>query len=112
MNGVNGTGGVNGANGHAAPGASPSKVKKELPISMNAPTFRADQDEGDSPRLLTADNPAAGKAEMLPAAALTAKLEEKKQEEDVDGGREGDIYAEAALACSIENREACLMCSG
>ncbi|GAM82808.1 hypothetical protein ANO11243_007940 [Dothideomycetidae sp. 11243] len=32
--------------------------------------------------------------------------------DEVTKDREGDIYAEAVLACSIENPESCLMCSG
>ena len=44
------------------------------------------------------------KGEELPAPAVQ---DGAKKEEQV-----GDIYAEAALACSIENPESCLMCSG
>lgn len=63
---------------------------------------------------------------------LSDGIKTKKQEEDADEeseGREGDIYAQAALQCklilwrnlihdangvtgSIENKEACVMCSG
>ena len=50
----------------------------------------------------------------LPQPALDPKVETKQDEdaEDVSKGREGDIYAEAVLACSIENPESCVMCSG
>ncbi|KPI41330.1 Ribonucleoside-diphosphate large chain [Cyphellophora attinorum] len=38
------------------------------------------------------------------------KTQEEDEEESED--REGDIYAQKVLACSIENKEACMMCSG
>jgi ribonucleoside-diphosphate reductase subunit M1 len=133
-NGVNGTAiatnGTNGVNGHtngtakpapatdgdaASAGTLPVRVKREFKREasgpMNVPAFKADVEEGDSPRLLTEDNPTAEAAEKiaLPATAVT----EEKQVEDADeGGREGDIYADAVLQCSIENKEACVMCSG
>jgi len=108
LNGINGrTNGTNGFNGHASVGASPSKVKKETSGPMSVPPFKADQEEGDSPRLLTAENP------NVKAAEPIALPEAAKQEEDTDeGDREGDIYADAVLQCSIENKDACIMCSG
>ncbi len=91
----------------------PASTQKKDPIS--APAFKADVEEGESPRLLSADGTAsAPKEEALPEAAVK-EGEMDKQEEDVEEdnkNREGDIYADAVLACSIENKEACVMCSG
>ncbi|KAL7269356.1 ribonucleotide-diphosphate reductase subunit rnr1 [Rhizina undulata] len=68
--------------------------------------FEADKPEGGSPKLLTTD----------PVGPLEDdELEKKVQDEDQlseSNEREGDIYANAVLACSIENPESCLMCSG
>jgi ribonucleoside-diphosphate reductase subunit M1 len=123
-NGVNGhTNGVNGTakpatNSDATIGALPVRVKREFKREasgpMNVPAFKADVEEGDSPRLLTEDNPTAEAVEKitLPAAAAVDG-ESGEQAEDADeGDREGDIYADAVLQCSIENKEACVMCSG
>jgi ribonucleoside-diphosphate reductase subunit M1 len=108
---TNGTNGTNGATATLAVGQTRrSGFKRELSNPVTIPGFKADIDEGDSPRLLTADGPDLKLPEKveLPKPAL----EPVKQEEDADDGREGDIYADAVLACSIENKEACVMCSG
>ncbi|KAF1997534.1 hypothetical protein P154DRAFT_524739 [Amniculicola lignicola CBS 123094] len=94
------------------PPSSENKSLDSAPVKETAfPTkpFAADVEEGDSPKLLST-NPEGKPAEeeALPEPAM-------KQEEDEDttsGTREGDIYADAVLACSIENKEACVMCSG
>jgi ribonucleoside-diphosphate reductase subunit M1 len=104
VNGVNGTNGVNrnATSGATAPTASPSKAKS---IPMSAPAF-------------TADNSTAAAKETVPAADLDSGSSSSgseagaKQEEDADPEREGDIYADAVLQCSIDNKEACVMCSG
>ncbi|CAK1362956.1 Ribonucleoside-diphosphate reductase large chain [Cercospora beticola] len=73
------------------------------------PPFPADLDDGDSPETLATDGlDAVPKQEQLPEPAVKTD----GQEEEKKDPREGDIYAEAVLACSIENPEACLMCSG
>jgi ribonucleoside-diphosphate reductase subunit M1 len=113
----NGTNGTNGVNGHTNGSAhsSPSKPKKETSTPMSVPAFKADVKEGDSPKLLITANPTLVDADnvKLPAAAVTNGADkEPQQEEDDDDNREGDIYADAVLACSIENPEACVMCSG
>ena len=73
---------------------------------MHNPTFPADQEEAESPPMPPADGVSTiPKVEQLPAPAVE---DGAKKEDD----KEGDIYAEAALACSIENPESCLMCSG
>ena len=78
--------------------------------ARSAPEFKADIDEGESPPMLATEPTGAAKAETLVLDAPTPKQEEDGDDETKD--REGDIYAEAVLACSIENPEACIMCSG
>lgn len=77
---------------------------------MNPPTkspgFKADAEEGGSPKTL-ATEPGTMQDEELKDSSLS-KAEEKPE----SGERENDIYADAVLACSIENPESCLMCSG
>ena len=100
----------------------PESQRKKLERSSSAvvnPPFPADVDEGESPEVLALDGTkeAAGKGEELPAPALTdeekdRRVKQGEDEEGKSGEREGDIYAEAVLACSIENPEACVMCSG
>ncbi|EME44617.1 hypothetical protein DOTSEDRAFT_152571 [Dothistroma septosporum NZE10] len=95
----------------------PEQKKRTLGRSSSAvvnPPFPADQDEGDSPEVLAVDGVSAiPKEEALPEPAVS--IEKKaRQEEDAEESskdRESDIYAEAVLACSIENPESCLMCS-
>ncbi|KAF7194695.1 Ribonucleoside-diphosphate reductase large chain [Pseudocercospora fuligena] len=77
------------------------------------PPFPADIDEGDSPETLATDGlSAVPKQEELPEPAIKAKSAQEEDGEKASDDREGDIYAEAVLACSIENPEACIMCSG
>ncbi|TVY35718.1 Ribonucleoside-diphosphate reductase large chain [Lachnellula subtilissima] len=102
-------------NGVPTPSTTPppaSEKKKLAPTPVKAPVFKADVEEGDSPKSL-ATEPATKppKVEELPEPTVPAK----KQEEDnatESTERENDIYADAVLQCSIENREECLMCSG
>jgi ribonucleoside-diphosphate reductase subunit M1 len=68
--------------------------------------FKADIEEGDSPKVLASD-PVSKPDED----ALTKNKQDEDAEDDTKG-RDGDIYADAVLACSIENPEACVMCSG
>ena len=74
----------------------PANAKKELKM----PAFKADIEEGDSPKTL-ATEPVGTPAveEELPEAAI--KDGKKKQEEDAEEGeaREEDIYAMKALQC-------------
>ena len=70
-------------------------------------------DAGESPKLVAVDGEKLGpKEEELPDPALKEKKGDAEDKEDDSKGREGDIYADAVLACSIENPEACVMCSG
>ncbi|KAK3722697.1 ribonucleotide-diphosphate reductase subunit rnr1 [Vermiconidia calcicola] len=80
------------------------------------PPFPADQDEGESPEVLATEGTnGVPQVEELPEPAVNDEKKVPSQEEDKQEeskGREGDIYAEAVLACSIENPESCVMCSG
>jgi ribonucleoside-diphosphate reductase subunit M1 len=71
-----------------------------------SPGFKADAEEGGSPKTL-ATEPGTMQDEELKDSSLS-NAEEKPE----SGERENDIYADAVLACSIENPESCLMCSG
>lgn len=109
-------------NGQVTPATTPPPEKqperKERKFGRTSsavvnPPFPADLEEGESPEVIAIDGAKVPQVEKLPAPALDAG-EEGKQEEDGQKSdyRDGDIYAEAVLACSIENPEACLMCSG
>ena len=77
------------------------------------PPFPADQDEGESPEVLGQDAIDENiKSEELPEPALKPQSKQQEDKEEDSKDREGDIYADAVLACSIENPEACVMCSG
>ncbi|KAE9976571.1 ribonucleotide-diphosphate reductase subunit rnr1 [Venturia inaequalis] len=120
-NGNNATNSTNGTNGmHPSarpstppPSSSPVVTKAPTPRkeAIPVPAFKADQEEGDSPKLLAADakktNGTNGKA-----VSEDGSDDSGKQEEDANEDREGDIYADAVLQCSIENKDACVMCSG
>ncbi|KAI9671810.1 MAG: ribonucleotide-diphosphate reductase subunit rnr1 [Alyxoria varia] len=100
-------------------------LKKE---AHRTPSFKADVEEGDSPQLLTTDpEGAVDSKEVLTksndvnddgaegekdAAAGSGKSRQEEDAEDSSKDREGDIYADQVLQCSIENKEACVMCSG
>ena len=102
------------------PPPGPEQKKRTLGRTSSAvvnPPFPADQEEGASPEVLAVDGTDASlpKDEELPEPALKAEKELPSQEEDKEEEskeREGDIYADAVVACSIENRDACVMCSG
>jgi ribonucleoside-diphosphate reductase subunit M1 len=86
----------------------PASEHKIGPVenALASKPFKADVEEGESPKVLASD-PASKPDEELLAKAPQGEDAEKGSDE-----REGDIYADAALACSIENPESCLMCSG
>jgi ribonucleoside-diphosphate reductase subunit M1 len=88
-------------------------AKKRTASALTHPPFKADQEEGGSPKVLAADVSAAQqvKDEELADAAKKLNLQEEDAEKDSED-RDGDIYADAVLQCSIENKEACIMCSG
>jgi len=43
---------------------------------------------------------------------VAKKDPQEEDSKDDSEARDGDIYADAVLACSIENPESCVMCSG
>ncbi|KZM20106.1 Ribonucleoside-diphosphate reductase [Ascochyta rabiei] len=98
-------------NGVPTPSATPPPAaENRLPPVENAlasKPFKADVEEGDSPRLVAADSTS------KPVEEDSSSKDKQAEDADDDSKeRDGDIYAEAALACSIENPESCLMCSG
>ena len=82
--------------------------------AVENPPFQADQEEEPSPEVIAADGKDVSPPdEELPEPALKdMKPLQEEDKEDESKGRESDIYAEAVLACSIENPESCVMCSG
>ncbi|KAK4979526.1 ribonucleotide-diphosphate reductase subunit rnr1 [Elasticomyces elasticus] len=107
-------------NGVPTPSSTPppqSEIKRasttpnKLPQAV--PAFPADADEGESPRVLAIDGVNGTPVEdELPEPAVSGVSKQEEDKEDASQDREGDIYAEAVLACSIENPESCVMCSG
>lgn len=100
-------------NGVPTPSQTPPPMaSKPVAAPLATPAFKADVEEGGSPKMVAAD-------ENTKPVALTGDEELKvpgapqsEDKKDESESREGDIYAEAVLACSIENPESCLMCSG
>jgi ribonucleoside-diphosphate reductase subunit M1 len=95
------------------PAASENKQLSAPPVKESAlasKPFKADIEEGDSPKLLSSDptNSEPVEEEILSKPAI----KQDEDSEDENAARDGDIYADAALACSIENKDACMMCSG
>ncbi|KAG4025012.1 hypothetical protein MFRU_074g00180 [Monilinia fructicola] len=90
----------------------PPTQTKETHTPVAKTPFKADVEEGDSPKALaTEPTDAVPKEEEL----LEPNAEKKKQDEDEgkdSTDREYDIYADAKLQCSIDNKEECMMCSG
>jgi ribonucleoside-diphosphate reductase subunit M1 len=68
--------------------------------------FKADVEDGDSPKVLASD------PDNRPDEDKLSKIKQDEDAEEDSNDRDGDIYADAALACSIENPESCVMCSG
>ncbi|KAI0865286.1 ribonucleoside-diphosphate reductase large chain [Xylaria cubensis] len=110
---------VNSPHGVPTPSTTPPpmkeiKVAEPVASSIKVTTFKADAPEGESPKALATEPIEKPKADELPEAALEDnKLSQQDEDkEDKSKEREYDIYADAVLACSIENPEACVMCSG
>ena len=86
---------------NAKNGVTPPSKKESAVL----PTFKADAEEGESPKALATDptgEPA--KEEELPEAEMEGLRVKEKEGQEEDGedtskGREGDIYAEKVLAC-------------
>jgi len=94
------------------PGSEAKKFSPAAVATLAVPGFKADIEEGDSPKTLATEPATAPpKEEQLPEPAIkSGKQDEDKVEESDD--REHDIYADAVLQCSIDNKDACIMCSG
>jgi ribonucleoside-diphosphate reductase subunit M1 len=116
---ANGSTTVASPNGVPTPSATPPPTSENKQLSAAPPVkenalaskpFKADIEEGDSPKLLSSDplNSAPVEEEALSKPAI----KQDEDSEDENAARDGDIYADAALACSIENKDACMMCSG
>ncbi|KAL1612497.1 ribonucleotide-diphosphate reductase subunit rnr1 [Paraconiothyrium brasiliense] len=106
--------GVSSPNGVPTPVATPpigsenQHLNGAIKDALASKPFKADVPEGESPKVIAAEsNDKLPDDEALPEAAST---QEEDGKESAD--REGDIYSDAVLACSIENKEACIMCSG
>jgi len=106
-----------GSNGVTTPTTPPplTPVKdvkaRVLASPSKPPVFKADIDEGDSPKTLPTEPTDKPKPEDIGSPVLNSK-KDAEDKEDESKERELDIYSEAVLACSIENPEACVMCSG
>ncbi|CAI4211774.1 unnamed protein product [Parascedosporium putredinis] len=88
-----------------SPTAAQSELKRQVPL------VKADAAEGGSPKNLATEPNGAMPSEELPN--LNGKTDPQDEDLDEDSKeREMDIYSEAVIACSIENPEACVMCSG
>lgn len=95
-----------GPNGMPTPSATPPPVAVEVnkispPSKMESavlPTFKADVDEGESPKVLAVEPVEPASKEELPESAV-------KQEEDTEDSeaREGDIYAQKVLQCKCSS---------
>lgn len=104
---------------HASPNGVPTPSATPPPISENKQLngvtkdaldprpIKADVPDGDSPKIVAADS-----AEQPDDDVLSADASKQKEDGKESADREGDIYSDAVLACSIENKEACIMCSG
>ncbi|KAI1311151.1 ribonucleoside-diphosphate reductase large chain [Xylaria venustula] len=109
---------VNSPHGVPTPSTTPppkqTTVAEPVVPSPSTSTFKADVAEGESPKALATEPTEKPNAEELPESALESnKLREQDEDnEDKSKEREYDIYADAVLACSIENRDECVMCSG
>jgi ribonucleoside-diphosphate reductase subunit M1 len=97
-------------NGVPTPVATPPPASehKSIPTenALAGKPFKADIEEGDSPKVLASD------PDSKPDEDTLTKIKQDEDAEEDSNGRDGDIYADAALACSIENPESCVMCSG
>lgn len=54
----------------------------------------------------------AAPAVSAPTAVETDEVAEAEPEDAESRAKEGDIFSDAVLQCSIENKDACIMCQG
>ncbi|KAG5918307.1 ribonucleotide-diphosphate reductase subunit rnr1 [Claviceps capensis] len=89
----------------------PAAASRPIASPSKSAIMKADVEDGDSPKVLPTEP--SGKVKEEELVEPGAKRERQSEDGDVDSGeRERDIYSEAVLACSIENPESCVMCSG
>ena len=115
------------------PVAAAADAKQPRPVaSPSKPVpFKADLEEGDSPKALPTEPVGEPQLEELKEPLDGNKTSQSEDGQEDSNEREMDIYSEAVLACklprenelyvqrvltysvgSIENPEACIMCSG
>ncbi|GJN74419.1 ribonucleoside-diphosphate reductase large chain [Purpureocillium lilacinum] len=106
------------SNGIPTPSTTPppalaAEGKPRVVASPNKPsTIKADVDDGDSPRVLpTEPSDKINDEELVEPGKKPAGAQSEDKDEDSEE-RERDIYSDAVVACSIENPESCVMCSG
>ncbi|KAJ4858831.1 ribonucleotide reductase [Trichoderma afarasin] len=85
----------------------PPAVSRPLASPHKAPPMKADVDEGDSPKVLPTEP-----LDAVNDEELSKKPNQSEDKDEDNEERERDIYSDAVLACSIENPESCVMCSG
>lgn len=105
-------------NGIPTPSATPPPSTEAKRLSgtprdsaLASKPFTADVPEGDSPKLINAE-PVLSKPPVEEESLPDPAIKQDEDTADESQAREGDIYSDAVLACSIENKEACVMCSG
>jgi ribonucleoside-diphosphate reductase subunit M1 len=95
-----------GSSGIASPSTPPPietsvgdvKARSVLSSPSKPPAFKADVDEGDSPKTLPTEPAEKAKGEDIGSPVLNAK-KDAEDKEDESKVREADIYSEAVLAC-------------
>ncbi|RMD41075.1 hypothetical protein DV735_g4053, partial [Chaetothyriales sp. CBS 134920] len=110
-----GNGSAARVNGVMTPTATPppsNEDSKQLAHVLTKTHLNEDSSSGEpSPRVLATEPE--GPPDL--DESLESRLGRNAQDEDKDSEsqeRDEDIYAQKVLACSIENKEACVMCSG
>ncbi|KKY20671.1 putative ribonucleotide reductase large subunit [Phaeomoniella chlamydospora] len=103
-------GSATSVNGVPTPTSTPPPSTESKPF-ISATTKKvissSDSIEG-SPKILATESIGTPKE----VESLDAKRAQEEDQHSESEDREGDIYAQKVLACTIENREACEMCSG
>lgn len=93
---------------------STSRAYSGVPRSDQINGATNDRRAGDSPRTLAVDpsTPVRPDEELTGPAVNGKKSSQEEDGEKESEEREHDIYSQKVIECSIENKEACLMCQG
>ena len=94
---------------------SASAAYSAVPRGSGSDTAKAAINGGpsqESPRTLGAEPLAASSNRETGAAAEANGTGEQPEDDNAAKGQSADIYSDEVLQCSIENKEACLMCQG